>query len=106
MSIRALSTTTAAGRLSLLHLAHHMPSSERLPGHPAHARAAHRRRQQHMLPMACAGIQIEQPFAVLPLANFSAIIERDVREQLQASNVSLYCVTFKVNRVPCTAQAC
>jgi hypothetical protein len=56
--------------------------------------------------MACAGIQIEQPFAVLPLANFSAIIEQNVREELQVSNVSHYCVTFKDICVPCIAQAC
>jgi len=30
-----------------------------------------------------AGIQIEQPFSVLPLGNFSRIIEENVLEQLQ-----------------------
>lgn len=106
MSIRVLFATIAAAVcpcFTLHTICHHQSVCH---GTPAHARAANRRRQQHMLLMACAGIQIEQPFAVLPLANFSAIIEQNVREELQASNVSLYCVTFKDICVPCIAQAC
>lgn len=37
---------------------------------------------QHMCPSGIAGIQIEQPFAVLPLDNFSRIIELNVQEEI------------------------